>query len=401
MVEPPARPADNTEMTERYPQASRSILLSPRLWILAVVIIGLAVVHQSNLLAGAKIQPVLDIVPYVPIILGGIWFGLAGGVLCALLTSVCFLAHLGIHEGGGFFGVHLHRTLDILMFNVVGLVTGFLAQRQLALMRRYRTTAEKLEASYAELREKTEALIRSEEELSRANRLSALGELTASLAHEIGNPLGAIKGAAEIVADGLDPDDRKGRFGQLLLKEVARLDTVVRSFLGYARRETDSAEDRPSADLGQVIREVATLVRPQCDRAGLSLELDIQEPLVPLHCQPSHLQQVFLNLVLNAVQATPPGGRIGIRAFREGDILSACVEDTGRGISPELRDRIFEPFFSTRSEGTGLGLAITRRIVTGYGGSIEVRSRPEGGTVFRVTFPVEESAFGEVGSYRG
>jgi signal transduction histidine kinase len=388
-------------MTEKHPRASRSILLSPRLWILAVVIIGLAVVHQSNLLAGAQIQPVLDIVPYVPIILGGIWFGLAGGVLCALLTSVCFLVHLGIHGGGGFFGAHLHRTLDILMFNVVGVVTGLLAQRQFKLMRRYRATAEKLEASYAELREKTEALIRSEEELSRANRLSALGELTASLAHEIGNPLGAIKGAAEIVADGLDPADRKGRFGQLLLKEVNRLDSVVRSFLGYARKEADSGGSPPSADLGRMLRDVAALVQPQCDRSGISLELDLEEPLAALRCQPSHLQQVFLNLVLNAVQATPAGGRIRITTSRCTEGIAATVEDSGPGIPPGLGERIFEPFFTTRGEGTGLGLAIARRIVSGYGGSIEAKSRPEGGAAFRVTFPVEESAFGEVGSHRG
>lgn len=192
--EPRARPGSPRrplrEIRRLSAPPTNRLLRSARFWILAGAIVAIAVVHQSNLVVDPRLQQVLDIAPYLPIILGAIWFGLAGGALCAALTSICYLAHLGIHAGHGGAEHAFYRLLNIAMFNVVGIVTGSLVRRQLALMDRYRATAEDLERSLAEVREKTEALIRSEEELGRANRLSALGELTAALAHEIGNPSG-------------------------------------------------------------------------------------------------------------------------------------------------------------------------------------------------------------------
>jgi nitrogen-specific signal transduction histidine kinase len=270
-----------------------------------VVIVTLTLVHQLGVVQNSPLHQVLDIVPYLPIILGAIWFGLPGGVTCSLLTSTCYLTHLYWHEGGQFYGENFPRTLNILMFPVIGVVTGYLAQRQLEAMARCRKVAEELESSYAELREKTEALFRNEEHLQRASRLSALGELTAGLAHEIGNPLGGIKGAAEILADGLVPPDPKANFARLLLKEVERLDTVVARFLDCARPRV---EDGGVADVEEVLQSVTSLCGQAVKQGQLKLEVKVSADLPAVAASAHQLQQVFLNLFLNAIQATPPAG---------------------------------------------------------------------------------------------
>ncbi|MBI4603146.1 MAG: sensor histidine kinase [Planctomycetes bacterium] len=371
-------------MLLRTPEGLRQ-LLKPRLLVLALVILTLTFVHQSGVLRRPPFHQILDVVPYLPIILGGLWYGIFGGVTCAILTSMCYVTHLCLHEGGSFLGDNLHKTLNILMFNVVGVVTGYLAQKQLRTMARYQSLAEELERSYDQLRQRTEELIRSEEQLQRATRLSALGELTAGLAHEIGNPLGGIKGAAEILADGVPPEDPKHRFARLLLKEVGQLDQVVARFLNLARppQESDGA-----ADAGEVLQAVVSLCNQPLKQGRLDLRLSIEERLPPVAASPSQLQQVLLNLLLNAIQATGPSGRIALEARRAGDAVQCVVTDTGRGIAPEDLPRIFDPFFTTRQGGTGLGLAITHRIVESCRGRIHVESRPGGGTTFTVTLPV-------------
>jgi signal transduction histidine kinase len=327
---------------------------------------------------------VLDIIPYLPIILGALWFGLPGGVTCSLLTSICYATHLYLHEGGQFLEENLHRTLNILMFPVIGVVTGYLSQRQLEATARYRKVAEELEKSYAELREKTEALFRNKAHLQRASRLSALGELTAGLAHEIGNPLGGIKGAAEILADGIPAGDPRERFAQLLLKEVARLDAVVSRFLDSSR---PVEEANGVADITEVLRAVASLCARTMKQEHLRFSLKVERGLAPVAASAHQIHQVFLNLLLNAIQATPAGGQILVEARRVQDEVQVVVKDSGRGIPPEHLHRIFDPFFTTRPEGTGLGLAITLRIVEGCRGRISVQSQLGEGATFTVHLP--------------
>ncbi len=365
---------------------SLTTLRSWRLLVLVVVILTLTFIHQLGGVKSSPFHQILDIIPYLPIILGALWFGLAGGITCAVLTSACFATHLYFHEGGAFWGQNLHRTLNIIMFPVIGVVTGYLAQRQIEATAQYRRVAKELERSYAELREKTEALFRNEEHLQRASRLSALGELTAGLAHEIGNPLGGIKGAAEIMADGATPVDQKERFARLLLKEVARLDAVVSRFLDCARPTEDG---KGVADVAEVLKAVAALCSQTMKQEHLSFDLKIERGLSPVAASPHQIQQVFLNLLLNAMQATPAGGRILLGARQVGDEVEVVVKDSGRGIPADNLPRIFDPFFTTRPDGTGLGLAITHRILEGCRGRISVESRPGQGASFTVTLPLK------------
>lgn len=359
-----------------------------RLPVLALSLLALSVLHQSGGVRATPLDEIFDVVPHLLIIVGAIWFGLTGGLACALLTGTCYMSHLLIHQSGDILGEHLDQTLNVAMFLVVGAVTGYLSERQLTAMDRYRSVAAELERSYEELKSRTAELLRAEEHLRRANRLTVVSELTAGLAHEIGNPLGGIKGAAEILADGVDPGGERQRFAGLLLKEVDRLHSVVSRFLDAVRSE-ESSDER--ADVGEVLDLALSLCRKAMEEGEIDLETSVDPDLPAVRASPDRLEQVFLNLLLNAIQATPPGGDIRLHAERAGDRVLVRVSDTGQGIDPEVAPRIFDPFFTTRREGTGLGLAITHKILESCGAAVSVESHPPGGSTFTVTLRTAES----------
>ena len=356
-----------------------------RLALLVAMVLVLTVVHDLGIVKASRFHQVLDILPYFPIMLGALWFGLIGGIVCSLVTTAGYTLHIVLHEGGGLFAENFHRTLNILMFNVFGAVVGYLSQRQLRVMTRYRALADRLEKSYTELRSKTEELFQAEEHLQRASRLSALGQLTAGLAHEIGNPLGGIKGAAEILTDGMSPKDRRYRFARLLRQEVERLEDVVSRFLDWVRPPEAMVAH---AEIGQVLSSVISLCEQSVERKRLKLQLRVERGVPRVAADPRQLQHVFLNLLLNSIQATPEGGRILLRVRLVDQVLQCSVSDSGCGIPQEDIPRLFDPFFTTRPNGTGLGLAITSRILEGIKASVRVKSQVGRGSTFTVILPV-------------
>jgi signal transduction histidine kinase len=250
-------------------------------------------------------------------------------------------------------------------------------------------TARGLEDSYRKLQSQADLIIRIEQQLRRVERFSALGEMSAALAHEIRNPLGSIRGTAEILRDDFRPSDGKYEFLEILIKETDRLNRVVEDFLRLAKPvEPDRELFRIDSDL----REIVALLHPEARARGVVLALDAPEP-VELSGDREKLKQVFLNLLLNALQATDRGGEItvvvgcsnGNGEFRHAQVT---VLDNGSGIDPALLPRIFEPFFTTKQGGTGLGLAIAQRIIESHGGTITVESRAGQGSSFTVTLPL-------------
>ncbi len=233
-----------------------------------------------------------------------------------------------------------------------------------------------------------------QEKMAQDRHMAEVGKLAAGIVHEIRNPLAAISGSAQLLtADAsLQAEDR--RLLDIIVREADRLNGLVSNFLGVAR-------DRP-LELGEVrlhtvISETLELLRV---KGHAHPELVIEErydyrPLV--RCDADRTRQVFWNLFTNAFQAMPSGGTLTVTTERvsdpeaEPDALQITVADTGEGISEEVRERIFDPFFSRRSGGTGLGLAISRQIIQDHGGRIEVRSEPGRGTTFTITLPVEEA----------
>jgi len=237
---------------------------------------------------------------------------------------------------------------------------------------------------------------RAYQQLKQRDRLAALGEMAAGLAHEIRNPLGAIKASAQYLAE--EPGDATpggGEFLGIIVEEVDRLNRVVASFLDYAR---PSRGDAAPIDVNAVVRRTMQLLAAECEEAGVVYELALTEALPEVRIDVEQLRQVLLNLVQNALQAMDSGGRLVIAStLRERSDATGArrsyvevrVEDSGPGIPQKVLANLFVPFVTTKDRGTGLGLAISQRIVAAVGGHIEASTHEGVGATFSVRLPVD------------
>ncbi len=361
-----------------------------RLSIISIFIICISLLHYLTPLRLPMLHDIFQRLYYIPIILSSFWFGFRGGLVSAIAVSILYAPHI-LFQWGGHLSMDLEKYLEIVLYNIVGGITGFLSQKEQARAAQLRDTARGLEESFNKLQSQADLIIEIEEQLRRAERFSALGQLSASLAHEVRNPLGSIRGAAEILKDDYRPGDRKYEFCEILVKESERLDHVVEEFLSMARRQPVETMD---CDLAVELRTVTVLLSAEAKQRGVRMELK-QEELPVLKGDPEKLRQAFLNIILNGLQATPAGGSVTVTATcsetRDNGhpAVVITVSDTGPGIEPDKLERIFQPFFTTRAGGTGLGLAITKKIIEGYGGNIEVETSPGKGTTFRIIFPID------------
>jgi signal transduction histidine kinase len=219
------------------------------------------------------------------------------------------------------------------------------------------------------------------EEAKRHEALAAVGEMAAGLAHEVRNPVAAIRGAAQAITPDASPDQAREMLG-VIREETARLERVVGEFLDYAR---PASPRREPVDLADAARRVAR----DAGLAGLDvrIDLDVEPETPPAAGDPDQIRRVFENLVRNAAQATGPGGTLRIRIASSGGRVTARFEDDGPGIPDDRLASLFQPFQTTRVGGTGLGLALVHRIVEAHAGEIEVDGRPGIGAVFTLTFP--------------
>jgi signal transduction histidine kinase len=236
-----------------------------------------------------------------------------------------------------------------------------------------------------------------QQEAARQDRLAALGGMAAVLAHEIRNPLGAIKGLAQFLGEKQAADPPQLEMTQTIAQEATRLERLVNDLLTYARPRPP---DRQPTSLPAVLGDVLRLALPAAEAAGVVCRLDGPEQTPSIAADPEQLKQLFGNLALNALQAIPKGGRLTV-VVRSPDgkggprrAVEVAVEDTGSGIPEADLPRVFEPFYTTRTKGTGLGLAICKQIAEAHGGAIRVARTGPDGTTILVTLPVEEAARG-------
>ena len=236
------------------------------------------------------------------------------------------------------------------------------------------------------------------QQMKEKDRLAALGEMAAGLAHEIRNPLGSIKASAQYLSETSDHPEDRGEFLDIIVDEVDRLNRVVGSFLDYARPGHTNPEP---IYVNSAVQLTLQFLRPECDSANVSLHVTMDPDLPKVRIDIEHLRQVLINVVQNAVQAMVSGGDIFVETrtqdgFRPGGAarrwVQISVRDTGPGIAPGLLPNLFVPFVTTKQQGTGLGLAISQRIVSEAGGRIDVRSREGYGTTFVVLLPAAPEA---------
>ena len=223
-----------------------------------------------------------------------------------------------------------------------------------------------------------------EERIRQLDRLAALGRFASSVAHELRNPLTGIATGVQYLSRGFPEGDERHESVSFVLREVVRLNQIIQDLFTASRPRELRLE--PVSIRGVVERALRGL-NPTPQEAGVTIDLEDADRWPGIVADSDQLLQVFLNLIQNAVQATPTGGRIAVRVQPEGPGVAIEVEDTGSGIRPDDLPRVFDPFFTTRARGTGLGLFVTHSIVQRHRGSIEVRSEVGKGTLFRVQLP--------------
>jgi two-component system NtrC family sensor kinase len=242
---------------------------------------------------------------------------------------------------------------------------------------------------YSELADFARELERSQAQLIQAEKLAATGRLAASLAHEINNPLQAIHNCLHLVVDRPLTEEKKEYYLGLAQAEVERLITLVQRTLEFYR----PSQGRPIAtQVNRLIENVLALSNKRLEHGRVQVRTQLQPDVTPITAVPDQLTQVFLNLIVNAVEAMPEGGTLTIRSTLHDSQLAIEVQDTGQGLTPDEVTRIFEPFYTTKAGGTGLGLAVSYGIIQQHGGRIEVQSMPGQGTTFTVLLPLQRSA---------
>lgn len=349
-------------------------LISPSMWLMVWGPIAvITAVHFGTTPDEQWVHGVLRRVYYLPIILAAFRARLLGGVAAALVTTLAYLPHAFTH-------IHHHdpapwveKALEIVLYNVVGIVAGYLAQ--LEWRRR-----EQLQSALDE----QQAL---QQQLVRAGRLGALGEVVAGIAHEIKNPLHALKGSAEIIESEIAGAGEARKLWDIHTRELDRLEKVAQNFLSFARPAGPELAD---VDLRDVARRLDELVGAEARKKGIELSLVLPDDPVRVRGDRDQLAQVALNLALNGIRALEGAGggklRVEVERAERGKSAVLRLENDGPTIPDDELERLFDPFFSGNDEGTGLGLSISSRIAEQHEGFLAAENAGLG-VRFSLTLP--------------
>ncbi len=332
-----------------------------KLVVLAVLIGGILALHYLTLHEKALHHAVYRMLFYLPLVLGSFWFGLRGAAGVSAAVALFYLPFVYQQWRG------IDRDFSILLegalYVFIALVLGHLSEK-----------------------ERREQAARVE-----AERLAGIGRAVAEIAHDMKSPLMAIGGFVTQVSRKLPSDDPGRKKLDLVVRETSRLESMVREMLDFGR----PLELRKSAeDLNRLVEDCVEACRPIADKQGVEIRTELGPDLPPLALDRNRFNQVVMNLITNAVQASASGETVLARTRREGDEAVLDLRDHGRGIREEDRDKVFEPFVSTKKGGTGLGLPIVKKIVEAHGGRVLWRANPEGGVTFSVRQPANKGTMG-------
>ena len=347
---------------------------------LAFVAAGIALTSAGHYLTPVSLRlwhGLFQRLYYLPVVYAGIAFGWVGGLAAGIIAAILYVPHI-ITTWSHEHHYALEQYADIFMFVAVGVITGILSDRERSRRAELQIAAQQLQQVNVELRN-------TFEQVKRADRLSAIGQLAAGLAHEIRNPLASIDGAAEVLEPGGEPEEVRRETLAIIRKECARLFRLLTSLLDFARpREPEWR----AVDIPRVLDSVIDLVRHS---GGKRIRFHREAPpdLPPLVCDQEQIEQVILNLTINAVQAMPEGGDIHLSAARRNGEIIIQVKDEGVGIPAENMERIFDPFFTSKEGGTGLGLSVVHQIVTHHGGKVSAEPNRPRGMVFTLCLPAD------------
>ena len=309
---------------------------------------------------------------YLPIIYAAIFFGWRGGLLASTISAISYVPHILMtwHHMPDYAA---NQYAEIIVFFLVGTVTGVLADRGMKQRRELAALNRDLQNSF--------------EQIKRADRLSAIGQLSASLAHEIRNPLASIDGATNLIESEQTSQDMRRASLAIIRKEVQRLNRLLTNLLDFARPRKPEFQ---SVHADRLLDGTIALVNHSAQQKGITLRKDVPPDVPPFQCDFEQMKQVVLNLAINAVQAMTSAGEIVLAARRHDSSVVIRVTDQGPGVRDEDLDKIFNPFFTTKDSGTGLGLSVVYQIVHQHGGEVTATRNPGGGMTFTLTLPAEQ-----------
>jgi two-component system, NtrC family, sensor histidine kinase HydH len=293
---------------------------------------------------------------YIPIVLAGLWFGLWGGIRVSLLITVICIPHTFLAFGYDQ-ALFYDEVLELFLFNLAGAVVGALRDRE----RRQQALNQKLQA------------------------LATLGETVSSVAHEMKNMLIPIRGFVRRIRENQNQGAKAASYLEIVDQESSKLEKMVKDMLSFGRFSPLQKEE---VEIRSLVEDIQQIMAEEFHDKGVRFASRCQKGIGKMSLDRDKIRQVLVNLLQNALQASPKGKEVRLLVQTDQGVLQMAVEDEGAGIPREHLERIFQPFFTTKPQGTGLGLAITHQIVQDHGGDIRVESTVGGGTRVFLSFPI-------------
>jgi two-component system, NtrC family, sensor histidine kinase HydH len=293
---------------------------------------------------------------FLPLILAAFWFGMRGALAATVGISALYLPFMAM-EWKGFSPADFGRMMELITYVIVG-------------------------GTLAVLRKREE---RKQKSLREAESLAGIGRAISGVAHDLKTPLIAIGGFTKLVMGKLPKDDPNHEKLAIVMKETARMEKLVKDMLDFSK---PALIQRSMEDLRQIIGETLDVMATTAAERGITVKSQVSEDLPSISMDADRIKQVLINLVVNAIQASPDGGSVGLRGYRKGRALIIDVSDSGCGIPDDKKEEVFLPFVTTKKQGTGLGLCIVKKIVEAHDGYLKVLDNSDKGVTFRVVIPM-------------
>ncbi len=327
-----------------------------RILVIVLVVATITFFHYSTELEAHRYHIFYQGLYFIPILLSGLWFGLRGGLVASLSITILYLPFTIVHWTASS-TEDINSLLEMVLYNLVAAVLGVLRDR-----------------------ERKEQM-----RLHEAESLAAIGKTASCLAHDMKTPLVAIGGFSRSLKSNFKGDKKDYEKLDIIIQEVQRLENMVREMLDFSRPLELHASTQ---DIQPVIKESLEVVRDLAEEKKVELQVQSAQGLPPCSFEAMRIKQVLINLLSNAVEASPEGGIVSVATFQKGKRLFLEVSDQGCGIPSHKKGEVFLPFFSTKKGGTGLGLTIVKKIVEAHRGRVEILDNPKKGAIFRIVLPL-------------
>lgn len=328
-----------------------------RILVVVLLIAVISILHYSTELGAHHFHIFYQGLYFIPVLLAGLWFGLGGAIAASLSITLLYLPFTVMHWKG-FSSEDFNNLTEIALYNLVAVILGFLRTRE--------------KKEQARLRE--------------SDRLAAMGKAVSTVAHELKNPLVAIGGLSRLVRTHLPEDHPYREKIDIVIEEGQRLERMVTEILDFSR---PSNLQLAKGDLREIIDQSQSVVSHLAEKKSVGVLIKPSPDLSPILLDPERLKQAIINLLSNAIDASPAGEKVIVSIEQKARSMIVDVTDHGPGIPGSQREDIFSPFFTTKQHGTGLGLAIAKNIIEGHKGRLEVVDNPDKGVTFRVTLPAD------------